>query len=100
MVLPQDNHIAYAYDVTLVARGDYQASACQSMQSLQQAINEWSMQHGLTVSSAKCYNMFISPKRKENGTCYQNFTLTLGSATLPAVSSLRILSVMFKSNLC
>ena len=86
--MPQDNQIAYADDVMLVASDDYQASACHSMQSLLQAVNEWSMQYGLTINPTKCYSMFISLNLKENGTCHQNLTLTLGSASLPVVSSL------------
>ena len=98
-VLSQDNPIAYANDVTLVASGDCQASACQSMHTLLQAVNESSMQYGLAVSPTKCYTMFISQKLKKNVTCHKNLTLTLDSA-LPTVFSLRILGVMFTSNLC
>jgi hypothetical protein len=89
--------VAYADDVTLVATGDTFTTACLIMQSFLNIVNQWSVEYGLTISPAKCYAMFISPKVKTDATIQAS--LYIGEAQLPIVTSMRILGVTFTNDL-
>ncbi len=73
----------------------YRRNECTSMQSLLDHVITWASQHGVSISTAKCFSMHIPPSTSMPRQCY----LTIGSSTLPGVSSMRILGVVLYDNL-
>jgi Reverse transcriptase (RNA-dependent DNA polymerase) len=95
--LPIENTVAYADDITLVVYGSSSTAVCQAMQALLRIVSDWSTEHGLTISVAKCFVMHISPKKKDAK--FSCAPLFLDNVALPVVSSLRILGVTFSNDL-
>ena len=96
--LPRDCNIAYADNVTLVASDDSLTSASSALQSMLQMVYDWSLQCGLVVSPSKCYAIYISSNVRP-GVIDLKLSFSLGSTSLPTVTSLRILGVIFTDNL-
>ena len=96
--LPSDWNITYVDDVTLVASDDLLTSANSTLQSMLQMVFDWSLQYGLAVSPSKYYVMYISPDVRP-GVINLKLSFSLDSASLPTVTSLRILGVIFIDNL-
>ena len=63
-----------------------------------QMVFDWSLQYGLAVSPSKYYVMYISPDVRP-GVINLKLSFSLDSASLPTVTSLRILGVIFIDNL-
>ena len=91
--LPNNSSIAYADDVTLISQ-----YASNNMQMLLNILCSWSLDNKLSINTAKCFSMIISPKVDK---CKQPFSLLLwlGNANIMQSNAINILGVTLTDNL-
>ena len=65
------------------------------MQSLLDLVTTWASQHGMSISTTKCFSMHIPPSTSMPRQC----CLTICSSALPVVLFLHILGVVFNDDL-
>ena len=96
--LPNNSSIAYFDSVTLINQSNNAIGGSNKMQMLLNILCLWSLNNKLSISTAKCFSMIISPQVAK---CKQPFSLLLrlGSANIIQSNTIKILGVTLNDNL-
>ena len=95
--LPFDGFVAYADDLTLAVSNDNIQLLFARMQELLNFICSWSTSHGISISTSKCYGMFLDYAAKPHNS--PDIQLFMDGKQLQFVSELKILGVTFSQSL-
>jgi hypothetical protein len=96
--LPSQSVVAYADDVTLMTSGDSAGAAAVELQSMLDVVNSWASNNRLSLNPLKCSSMCIAPTRKKTTSTPLN-ALCIGGVNIPDAQTIKILGVIFSSNL-
>ena len=95
--LPDENCLAYADDITLVATGKTLVEAREKLQSLVDSAARWAKLNCLSLNLDKCNVMLITPKLRNSNPSDCN--ITLNERTLNVVNQITILGVIIDNHL-
>ena len=95
--VPFDGFVAYADNLTLTVSNDNIQLLFARMQELLNFICSWSTSHGISISTSKCYGMFLDYAAKPHNS--PDIQLFMDGKQLQLVSELKILGVTFSQPL-